>query len=367
MKKVVLFITVYLAITITFTVLALRDTNSIKEKLYVLNWDEYIDEALITTFEEIYDCEIVYEVADSNETMYSRVATEYAPYDIIVPSDYMISQMKEEDMLLELDYTKLSNYSKDKFNDKLMSLIDHDVATISNYLVPYFWGSLGIMYNKNVLTEAQIARIQTDGFKVLFDQSFSSAMGMYASSRDSIACALMANGFSVNTKSIDELAIAEASLGQMRYKAWATDDLKVGVASGKYACALVYSGDFFDVLYSALEEEVDINFDIYCPTENNNIFFDAMVIPKTSQNTELAYKFIDFMLVHENSLANASYVGYSPTLKSVYEAMCEDPEMMEVTSNKAYNPGQLNGEIYAYLGKDIYDLYEDIYKRVCGK
>ncbi len=344
-----------------------------REKLYVLNWDEYLDEELIDEFELEYNCKVIYNIAESNEIMYSQLESEYAPYDVVFPSDYMIAQMRSSNnktLIKEIDFTKLEHYDESLFDDNLMALINRDCVDIKNYFVPYFWGSLGVMYNTDILNEEQITQIQTDGFKVLFDNNFAKSTGnrvaMYASSRDSIASALLSMGLSLNTQNVEDILRAESLLKQVSYKAWATDDLKLGVASGKYAYSLVYSGDFFDVLYSTLEEEeAEVNFDIYCPEDGNNVFFDGMVIPSICQNEALAYKFIDFMITYENSLANAQFVGYCPTLKSVYDTIVLDPDFEDVASHAAYYPGDIrNGEVYQYLGSEIYNLYEEIYKRV---
>jgi spermidine/putrescine-binding protein len=192
-------------------------------------------------------------------------------------------------------------------------------------------------------------------------------IGMYASARDSIAAGLLYNGKSLNTKDGNELQAAGDALFGMNYHAWATDDLKTGVAIGKYDLALVYSGDFFDTLYSAYDvedEEVDITFDMVAP-KTNNVFFDAMVIPRNSMNEELAYKFINFMIAEENALQNAQYVGYCPTIKSVFEEMLADPEYEGIADLEVYYPGNItNGEIYQYLGTKTYSLYDSIYKKV---
>ena len=364
MKKIIILALV------CFVVFAGLSACDGREKLYILNWDEYLDEELIDKFELEYNCKVIYNIAESNEIMYSQLESEYAPYDIVFPSDYMIAQMHNKNLIKEIDFTKLVNYNETNFDDNLMNLINRDCATIQNYFVPYFWGSLGIMYNTDVLSSVQIEKIHTDGFKVLFDNGLANEVGnkvaMYASSRDSIASALLSMGVSLNTQNKEDILKAEEVLKQVSYKAWATDDLKLGVASGKYAYSLVYSGDFFDVLYSTLEEEdAEVNFDIYCPEDGNNVFFDGMVIPTICQNEELAYEFIDFMITYENSLTNAQFVGYCPTLKVVYNSIVADPDFEDVALHEAYYPGDIkNGEVYQYLGPEIYNLYEEIYKRV---
>ena len=347
--------------------------------LYILNWDEYIDEDLITAFEEEYNCNVILDIAQSNETMFTKIMSDAAPYDIAFPSDYMIAQMyenKNEDGELErvinpIDFSKLENYNADAIEPKLKKLIDRDCAALDGYYVPYFWGSLGIMYNTESLSEAQIATIKEKGWAVLFEKELLGdvKIAMYASARDSIAAALLYKGYSINTTDPNELEEAAKALEGMNYVSWATDELKTGVASGKYDLALVYSGDYFDTLYSVYEESDDpaITFDMYAPQDRNNVFFDAMVIPKNSMNEELAYKFIDFMLAYENSLQNAIYVGYCPTQDAVLQARLTDPDGEGITDKAVYYPGNIDyngGEIYKYLGSDVYELYDVIYKRV---
>ena len=375
MKKVVRLFLFTLVSLLSFNLVGCDEGNV----LYILNWDEYIDEDLIEEFEELYDCTVVLDIAQSNETMFSKIMSDAAPYDIAIPSDYMIGQMimcDEEGVkapiIKPIDVTKLENYKIENFDPVLRELIaglnsNNDYCNLLDYCVPYFWGSLGIMYNVNTLSPEQIATINEKGWEVLFNKELlgNVSIGMYASARDSIASALLYNGYSLNTISDAELQKAGNSLGAMDYPAWATDELKTGVASEKYDLALVYSGDFFDTLYSLYEESDDpeITFDMVAPM-NNNVFFDAMVIPQNSMNEELAYKFIDFMIEFENSLQNASYVGYCPTQTKVYEAVLEELDFDEKTAS-VYYPGNItNGEIYKYLGTKAYEVYDLIYKRV---
>ena len=404
MKKVFLFILSF------FFLFSLASCDKNENKLYLLNWDEYIDEGLLEKFEEEYKCKVIMEIAESNEIMYSRIKSNSADYDIAIPSDYMISQMAQEGMLKELDFEALENFSEENLVPGLKELIDRDGADIKKYLVPYFWGSLGIMYNTDMLSEDEfdeaIANPDNDvllsileeekkepnEWSILFNKSLESQIGMYASSRDSIASALLALGYSLNTTDAKELKNAEKLLKSMEYKGWATDDLKTGVAGGKYALALVYSGDFIDALYS-LDDATEANFSMYCP-DVNNVFFDAMVIPSTSKNTELAYAFIDFMINTEvldeddeeamsNAYANADAVGYCPTINSIleeflgcveeYNSMTEEEQSevdpsdyyIGVCDQDAYNPSNVHsGEVYKYLGADVYNQYETIYKNV---
>ena len=367
--------------------------------LYVLNWAEYIDEDLIVMFEEEYNCTVVLDIAQSNEAMFSKIVSDAAPYDIAFPSDYMIDQMINcrdeginESIIQKIDISKLSddynetyNYQffEERFDPKLLEIINRDCPLLLQYSIPYFWGSLGIMYNTENISDEQI---QENGWDLLFEKDLLGDVniGMYASARDSIAAGLLYNGYSLNTKISSEIQKAGDSLYNMNYHAWATDDLKTGVATGKYDLALVYSGDFFDALYSAYDVpegvEPNITFNFYAP-DNNNVFFDAMVIPKNSRNTDLAYEFIKFMIDTEKvvvkedadgeefeiigiAYANAQYVGYCPTIRSVYDSMLENPDFEGIADLEVYWPGNIeNGEIYQYLGSEIYSEYDEIYKK----
>ena len=376
MKK---FLQVYLILFLSFVSVSLVACDNSRD-LYILNWDEYIDEDLIEQFEELYDCNVILDIAQSNETMFTKIMSDSAPYDLAFPSDYMIGQMIECDeagvdapIIQKIDFSKLKNYQANMFDEKLLNIAERDCAELAGYYVPYFWGSLGIMYNTDNLSEEQVATIQEKGWAVLFEKELLGdvKIAMYASARDSIASALLYKGYSINTTDEKELEEAALALEGMNYVSWATDELKTGVASGKYDVALVYSGDFFDTLYSVYEESDDphISFDMYAPQDVNNVFFDAMVIPNTHnpKNDELVYQFIDFMLDYDNALQNASYVGYCPTQALVYEAMLTDPEFEGITDLVVYYPGNIDdkgGEIYKYLGTKTYELYDKIFKRV---
>ena len=374
MKKLIQINLILFIILFSLSLSACANTND----LYILNWDEYIDEDLIEAFEQEYNCNVILDIAQSNETMFTKIMSDAAPYDIAIPSDYMIGQMIECDddavdapVIQKIDYSKLNNYNPEAFDSKLMTLANRDCPQLNGYYVPYFWGSLGIMYNTDNLSEEQVNTIKKHGWAVLFEPELlgNVKIAMYASARDSIASALLYKGYSINTKNKNELEEATKALENMNYVSWGTDELKTGVASGKYDLALVYSGDYFDTLYSVYEEsdEPHISFDMYAPQDRNNVFFDAMVIPNNSMNKDLAYKFIDFMIAYDNSLQNASYVGYCPTQTNIFKAMYNDPEFEGITDLEVYYPGNIDangGEIYQYLGSNVYELYDVIYKRV---
>ena len=205
MKKV---LHVFLLFLISYLSFNLVSCSSGRD-LYILNWDEYIDEDLIDEFEELYNCNVILDVAQSNETMFSKIMSDAAPYDIAIPSDYMIGQMilcdeegVDTPIIKKLDFSKLENYNVNNFDSKLMGLIRKDCPELEAYCVPYFWGSLGIMYNTDNLSKEQVSTITEKGWEVLFNKELLGdvKIGMYASARDSIASSLLYNGHSLNTK-----------------------------------------------------------------------------------------------------------------------------------------------------------------------
>ncbi|MGM9970588.1 MAG: extracellular solute-binding protein [Anaeroplasma sp.] len=342
--------------------------------LLILNWGDYICDDIITAFEEEYNCNVRVATTDSNESMYSKILNRNAEYDLVVPSDYMIDQMHKDNLLLEIDYDLLENYNDDIFVAELQNLMDSDDCnSYRNYYIPYFWGSLGIMYSTKKYPELDEI-VKEYEWEVLFNKDIlpkNVRVGMYSSSRDALAAAELYRGYSLNTTNRDEIDDCMDLLASTDFYEWGTDDLKLDLSAGKIDIALVYSGDFFDAYYADLEAEGNEgesnteNYSIYSPTSHNNVFFDAMVIPNTCTNYELAHKFLDFMLDFDNSYVNAEFVGYCPTLKSVFDDIINDEEGWgDIIAIDSYNPTIIINtdnswaEVYKYLGDETYAYIE---------
>ena len=331
--------------------------------LYILNWNEYINEDLIDQFEELYGVNVVVDTAVSNESMYSSIKAKTTKYDIAIPSDYMIHKLYNEGLLNELNFEYLTNYDKSKFDPVLQQLRDGYFPDNENYAMPYFWGTLGIMYNNDYED-----LVKANGWQVFFNKQLTgnARVGMYDSSRDAIAVAELYLGIDINTKSLTDLKRAENLLKSQKYSMWGTDDLKTFVANGNADIALVYSGDFFDILYASMEEGTDINYNLFVP-QDNNIWFDAMVIPTTSKDVVMAHKFINFMIDPDNAYENATAIGYCPTLTAAFNKMKADPDYTEVIETYPYYPGTVtNGVIYKDLGIDVYKEMEIILGNIKG-
>lgn len=342
------------------------------QELIILNWQDYLSYDLVKQFEEENNCIVTELTTTSNENMYSDILNRRVPYDIVIPSDYMIDKLQKNGLLKEIDFSKLENYSPDMFVEELQTLMYNDANKhFTNYYVPYFWGSLGIMYStKNFPNIGDI--IEEYGWAVFFEDVLpeGASIAMYDSSRDAFACAELYLGYSLNTTNKEELDRCAELISSRHFTKWGTDDLKIDVSAGNTDVALVYSGDFFDAYYADSEgdhPEKTENYGIYAPTSANNVFFDAMVIPITSEETELAYKFIDFMLDADNSYTNTEMVGYCPTLQVVYDDIFSDEEWSDITSIDAYNPALVvdiagpKAEVYLDLGDEAYSYMESLY------
>ena len=292
-----------------------------KETLYVLNWGEYMDLDLVREFEKEFNVRVVYETVGSNEEMELKIKQRITSYDIVIPSDYMIDKLFQEGLLHPINKDLLPNYANITFFDSALALYADE--PFGDYMIPYFFGTIGIMFNtSNPEVEAALFE---EGICALFDPESPFNIGMYDSPRDAVGAALLCLGYYVNTTDEEELAEAEALLRNANFLRFGEDDLKGDVALGNLDMALVYSGDYFEMLFLYEEEEEEINFDFYNPIRTN-IWIDAFVIPTTSQNVELAHAFINFFLDIDIAVRNADWVGYTPVIVEVFNYMVEELE-----------------------------------------
>jgi spermidine/putrescine transport system substrate-binding protein len=313
-----------------------------KPKLYVLNWGDYMDPELISAFEKEYGVSVSYKPAGSNEEMATLLQANTTTYDIVIPSDYMIDKLIKEDMLQPINFELLTNFESLDVIDTLYDL--YAASNIAPYVVPYAWGTIGILYNTT--NPAIKALIEQHGWAALFEFGSTYKVGMYDSARDAVAAALLYKGFHVNSSVQSELDLAEQALKDANFNAWGEDNLKGLVISGNLDMALVYSGDYFSEYYVALEDGIAINFDFYVP-ESTNVWMDAMVIPKNAQNVELAHKFINFFLREDIAIANSDYIGYAPCYTSVYDALISEEYGYDFETFNPYPEGSIR-QMYVY-------------------
>lgn len=304
-------------------------TMSSSDALKIYNCGEYIDEELLDLFMEENDCNINYITFDSNEAAITKMNTE--SYDLVIPSDYAIEQLMLSDMIKPIDWSKIEGFTKEDFADPLLTITDmlknqENGYDLLEYAVPYFFGNVGICYDANIVDEEDLEA----GWAILQNTKYKNKVAYYDSSRDGFMVAYKELGYSMNTTSIEETEEAYQWIKDIRKTtncAFKTDELLSEMPDGKYAISLMYSGD---AIYSIMEEKDSVDLQFYVPDTGTNVFIDGMVIPTTAKHDDLAYKFISFMLQHENAKANSIYVGYTSPVKSVYEELVlEDEEFYE--------------------------------------
>ena len=306
------------------------------ETLYVYMPGEYIGENVVPDFEEKTGATVVMENFDSNEQMYIKVANGES-YDLLIPSDYMIQRLMEEKYLQPIDTSKLYNY--EDLNDAVKgAAFDPE----DKYSVSYFWGTVGIVYDK---TKVDIADLEEQGYGIFLNEKYKGDIYLYDSERDSFMMALKNLGYSMNTESEAELLEAYEWLVQCvetMEPEIVTDEIIDNMAQGRKALGLCYSGDATYIMY---ENE---NMGFYMPEEGTNLWYDSMVIPANAENPELAYEFIDFISEYDNAYDNSSYVGYTSPNLAVMEDLAGEGGDYEGINAYLPRTGYENDECFVY-------------------
>ncbi|MDH8678898.1 spermidine/putrescine ABC transporter substrate-binding protein [Fusibacter bizertensis] len=317
--------------------------------LNVYNWGDYIDEDIFDIFEEETGIKVNYETYATNEEMYTKIKKGGTQYDIAIPSDYMIEKMIKEDLVEPIDLTKIPNYANIDTRFKNLAFDPNNA-----YSVPYFWGTVGIIYNTNIITEP------VDSWNVLWDEKYAGQFTMVDSQRDSIMVALKKLGYSMNTKSVAELEAARDVLIEQKPNvlAYVGDNVKDMLISEETAMAVVWSGEASTVI-----QEYD-NFEYALPKEGSNIWFDNVVIPKGAKNIDAAHQFVDFLCRGDIGFKNADYVGYATCNTETMKLL--DPALMGTTY--AYPDDALleNFEIFSDPG-DFITEYDRVWTELKAK
>ena len=280
------------------------------QTLHVYNWGEYTGENIISGFEELTGAKVIMDNFDSNEQMYIKVANGDA-YDVLVPSDYMIQRMMQEKMLQKLE----PETRKECLGELVDAIKGLPYDPKNEYSIPYFWGTVGIVYDKTKVSEEDLEK---DGWDIFLDQKYKGDIYLYDSERDSFMMALKALGYSMNTTSADELNAAFNWLVQCVQTMdpeIVTDEIIDNMAQARKALGLIYSGD---AAYVMSENE---NMGFYMPKSGTNLWSDAMVIPKNAKNPKLANEFIRYITSYDAAMDNSSYVGYTSPNKEVTEEL----------------------------------------------
>ncbi len=324
-----------------------------KTTLYVYNWGQYIAEGddgsldVIAAFEEKYpDIHVEYSTYDSNEIMYSKLSNGGITVDVIIPSDYMVGRMRQEGMLLELNFDNIPNY---QYIDESFRNMAYDPE--NKYSVPYTWGTVGIIYNTKYVDPEDVT-----GWELLWNEKYADKILMFDNSRDAFGIAQYLLGYSVNTTDEAELRACQEKLKEQKpvVQQYVMDQIFDYMENEEAWIAPYYAGDYLTMV----EENPALAF--YQPAEQGfNVFVDAMCIPTCCQEKEAAEKFINFLCDPEISAANLDYLGYSVPASESKQYM--DPEMAE---NPVAYPSEetlKNATSFDFLPEEVSRLMESLF------
>ncbi len=271
---------------------------------------EYISDEMLAGFEEQTGATVIVDNFDSNEQMYIKVANN-EPFDVLIPSDYMIQRLIQEDLLIKLDPAKVDE-ALVMMDDQIL---DQPYDPGNQYSVPYFWGTVGIVYDKE---KVSLEDLERDGWAIFQNEKYKGDIYLYDSERDQFMTALKNLGYSMNTSDPEQLREAydwlERIVTTMEPEI-VTDEIIDNMANARKALGLIYSGDATYVM----SENDQMGY--FLPEEGTNIWVDAMCIPKSAQNPELAYAFINYAAGYEAQMLNSEYVGYTAANKEVEEEL----------------------------------------------
>ena len=349
-KNVMLLLAALLAAAMCVSACGGSGKKQEAEVLKVYNWGEYIDESVIAEFEEETGIKVVYDTFSTNEEMYPRIEADPSLYDVICPSEYMVKKMMDNGLLQELDWSKLTN--KDNLNQTYMQILSEYIDPDNKYMVPYCWGTVGILYNTSLVDDP------VDSWDILWDEKYSGSILMQDSVRDAFMVAEKKLGYSLNTTDQAELEEC-ADLLKAQYplvKAYVIDEVRDKMIAGDAALGVIYSGEY---LYCK-EENPDLAYAL--PKEGSNVWYDGWVITKGAANVDAAHKWIDFLLKADIAARNFEYITY-PTPNKAAEQYIDE----EILADPAVFPDEeilSNCEMYLYLGEDAENEYYELWKKV---
>ena len=357
-KRVFLFpVAVFLGTACLLSGCGKKSATGNAGEVYVYNWGEYIDESVITMFEEETGIKVVYDMFETNEEMYPVIEAGGVNYDVICPSDYMIQKMIENDLLAELNFDNIPNISEidPEFMERSKAFDPEN-----KYSVPYTWGTVGILYNTSMVAPEDVPTKWAD----LWDEKFKGEILMQDSVRDAFMVALKSLGYSMNTESESELQEAKDLLIQQKplVQAYVVDQVRDKMIGGEAAIGVIYSGEMLYIQDEVASLGLDYDLEYVLPEEGTNVWIDSWVIPKNAKNKENAEKWIDFLCRPDIAKMNFEYITYATPNKGAFDLLDE-----EMQNNKAVFPdidSLKNSEVYQYLGDDVDSIYNDLWKEV---
>lgn len=325
-------------------------SSGVNGEVNVFNWGEYIDEDLIGEFEDETGIKVNYSTVATCEEMYAKMKNGGVSYDVVIPSDYMVARMIEENMLQTLDFSQIPNYS---FVDAEFRELDFDPT--GEYSVPYQWGSVGIIYNKDMVDEDDLG-----SWDILWNEKYSGQILMFDNSRDALGIALKMLGYSYNTTDEEKLQEAKDLLIEQKplVQAYVMDQIFDKMENGEAAVASYYAGDYL-LMMDELGEDSDVQLGFYTPVEGSNLFVDSMVVPKDCENYDNAMAFINFICEPENMAQNTEFIFYSTAESAARELLSDD-----LKNNTIMYPDEETRSIletYINLPENIRALYDELW------
>lgn len=313
--------------------------------LTLYNWGDYIDPSLVTKFEKETGYHVNIETFDSNEAMYTKIQQGGTSYDLAVPSEYMIEKMTKAHMLIPLDKSKLHGMSN--FGQ---SFLNRSFDPGNKYSIPYFWGTLGIIYNDKFIKPGSV-----NHWNDLWSKKYRNSIMLIDSARDILGFSLVSMGKSMNTTNPTTLQLAKTKLDALspNVKAVVADEIKMYMADNEAPLAVDWSGEAAEMLSN------NAHLHYVVPSEGSNLWFDNFVIPKTAKHFKAIYAFLNFMMKPKNAAQNAEYVGYA-TPNDKAKALLP----AKVRDDKQFYPSEAvikRSEVYEDLSPKVVGLYNDLF------
>ena len=338
--------------------------------LYVYNWGEYMSDGsegsldANAAFEDWYyetygeRVKVTYSTFSSNEDMYAKLSSGAVRYDVIVPSDYMIERLIKEDKLAPLDYSNIPNIQNivPEFYGPDAEFDYYDEGNV--YSVPYFYGMIGIIYNTNMVDEAD-----TGSWDIMWNEKYAGNILQFNNSRDAFGTAQYYLGLNVNSTEEAEWRIALEKLRDQKgiLQGYVMDEIFNKMQGNSAAISAYYAGDFLTMY----EENNSLEF--FYPEEGTNLYVDAMCIPKTSQNKTVAERYINFMLTEEPAVANAKYTYYASPNRLVRENEKYKEYMAEIKEDayeKIYDTENVKAMPYKHLSDDTLAMVNNLWEEL---
>ena len=323
-----------------------------QDVLYVYNWGDYIDAKMLKKFEEETGIHVVLDEYVTNESMYPRIAEGAEDYDVLCPSDYMVSKLIRHGLLQPLDFEQLPHARQYIGEDFFQQVKTFDRE--GKYTVPYCWGTVGIIYNTRLVDDP------VDSWQILWNEKYRDNILMQDSARDSLMIPLKLMGKSMNTLDESELMAARDMLIEQKplVQAYGVDDIRDKMISGEAALGVTFSGEAINMI----DANEDLAF-LLAPKEGTNVWIDGWVIPKSARHPKNAHKFIDFMCRPDVAAANFLHLGYSTPNTAVKEQVAEE---LGESAYLAFPPEEVyeGQESYRYLGEKMDKIYTRIWLQV---